>query len=55
MSPVLVLIFYFIEGRRRCSIEVGSYPGGNIATSGVNQFEQISTEKPDKKLPTTRK
>jgi len=55
MSLVLALTFYFIEGRGECSIEVGSYPGGNIVTSGVNQFEQISAEKPDKKCSTTRK
>jgi hypothetical protein len=55
MSPVLSLIFYFIKGREGCSIEVGGYPGGNRATSRVNQFEQISAEKPDKKFPTTRK
>jgi hypothetical protein len=55
MSPVLALTLYFIEGRGGCSIEVGSYPGGNIATSRVNQFEQISAEEPDKKFPTPRK
>lgn len=50
MSPVLALTSYFTEGWGGCTIEVRSYSGGSIATSRINQFEQISAEKPDKKI-----